>query len=443
MAAFIAVGLVGCNDDDSSSNPCEGIVCPVGQECINGDCLDNDAEYKAGILTGNETWTNDRIWVLQSKVVVPDGVTLTIEPGTIIKGNQGVGSLATALIIARGGKIMAEGTADNPIIFTTELDNIKVGEKFGTNLTATDNSKWGGVIILGRAPISAGDGDTEAQIEGIPGNETYGRYGGDNASDNSGVFQYVSIRHGGAEIGSGNEINGLTLGGVGTGTTIDHIEVLGNLDDGVEWFGGTVNVNDVAVIYQGDDAIDIDQNWSGTLSNFAVVMGGGDGDEALEIDGPENSTYTEGFFTLENGTIINEEAGSYSVADLKSLAQGTIRNCSFQGFDGDKMLKIRESFDVDNGCADKTDALDYYIRDGRLFVENCEFVSGSATVDQIANAYINDDNLPTCEGNIPSADQDLVDQITANGGNKIVGSASIGADMSEFDWTWAAQNGIL
>ncbi|HNP96967.1 MAG TPA: hypothetical protein PKJ63_15110, partial [Cyclobacteriaceae bacterium] len=201
-------------------------------------------EVLSGVLDGSEDGsaaddlvelTNDRIWELAGRVIVPDGVTIDIQEGTIIKGREGSGSLASALIIARGGKIMAEGTATQPIIFTSILDDIEVGDKVGPNLDAEDDTGlWGGVIILGKATVGVATG--EAQIEGVPADIEDAKYGGGatpNDADNSGVFKYVSIRHGGALLGANNEINGLTLGGVGSGTVIEYVEVVGNEDDGI------------------------------------------------------------------------------------------------------------------------------------------------------------------------------------------------------------------
>jgi hypothetical protein len=175
----------------------------------NEDSVDpgtpSGSETKSGILTADETWTSNNIYLLDKKVVVDDGVTLTIEAGTIVKGKAGEGTLASALVVARGGKLIAEGTAEKPIIFTSEADNIAVGETVGSNLSKVDNKLWGGLILLGSAPISAENGDTETNIEGIPVEEGYGLFGGSEAADNSGTLNFVSIRHGGISIGEGNE----------------------------------------------------------------------------------------------------------------------------------------------------------------------------------------------------------------------------------------------
>ncbi|MEM7161693.1 MAG: hypothetical protein AAF487_04555, partial [Bacteroidota bacterium] len=362
-------------DPDAEENCCCVFETPTGDQNV----------IVSGSITTDTEWTSDNIYELANKVVVEDGVTLTIQAGTIIKGREGTGSLSSALIVARGGKIMANGTADSPIIFTSILDNIVRGQLTGTNLTEVDNAKWGGLIILGYAPISAEEGDNEAQIEGIPADEDFGRYGGGsnpNPADNSGVLRYVSIRHGGSLIGEGNEINGLTLGGVGTGTVIENVEVVANLDDGIECFGGTVNITNAIVAFQGDDGIDLDQNYSGTIDNF-FVLHGIDTDEAMEIDGPEG-TLNDGLFTLRNGTVQTTD-GAGSAADLKSKAQGLIENTTFWGYANAKWLKLRCSF-TDDCATPKTDAYDYFTNgSNNLVLSGCEF--GNTAGDEMVSVY--------------------------------------------------------
>ncbi|MCB9015440.1 MAG: hypothetical protein H6541_06545 [Lentimicrobiaceae bacterium] len=249
-----------------------------------------------GNITSNTTWESGKVYVLESRIAVVSGVTLTIEPGVIVKGQAGTGANATALLIARGGKLIADGTANAPIIFTSVADEIMPGEIASPNLDAELNGLWGGLIILGNAPISADA--ASVQIEGIPPSDQNGLYGGTDATDNSGIIRYVSIRHGGANIGEGNEINGLTLGGVGSGTIIENIEIVANQDDGIEWFGGTVNVKNAIIWNAGDDAVDTDQSWGGTLDNFIVVN---PGDECFELDGPEGTMVAK--HTIMNGTV--------------------------------------------------------------------------------------------------------------------------------------------
>ena len=248
-------------------------------------------------ISENTTWETGKIYILTTRITVLSGVTLTIQPGVIVKGEAGTGANATALIIARGAKIMAEGSASAPIVFTSVADAIEPGQVESPSLEPTLNGLWGGLIVLGNAPISA---DAESvQIEGIPASDPNGLYGGTDPADNSGVLKYISIRHGGANIGEGNEINGLTLGGVGNGTVIENIEIVSNQDDGIEWFGGTVNVSNVIVWNTGDDAIDCDQNYNGTIDNFVIIT---PGDECFELDGPEGYAATANF-TIKNGTV--------------------------------------------------------------------------------------------------------------------------------------------
>ena len=331
LIALITSSLVltGCFKDDDTPIIIEEVT------IINNNGNGNGGEEcpviaVTGAITSDTTWTSDNIYQLNQKVVVSDGVTLTINPGTIIKGSPGTGSLASALIVARGGILNAQGTADQPIIFTTTEDNITCGQTAGTNLDENDRGRWGGLIVLGKAPCSFSGDILEAQIEGIPADDTFGLYGGNEPTDNSGSLRYISIRHGGALIGEGNEINGLTLGGVGSGTVIDNIEVLANVDDGIEFFGGTVNASNLLVWAQGDDAIDIDQAYSGTIDNAVVVLGD-ISDHALEIDGPEGTA--SGAFTLRNITLFgNLVTSNGEYADYRSNAQGLTENVYAYGF---------------------------------------------------------------------------------------------------------------
>ena len=247
-------------------------------------------------ITENTTWYSDSIYVLNGRISVTNGAELTIQPGCIIKGGSGSGASATALVIARGAKLYAMGTPNAPIIFTSIADSIQPGMIASPNLTYEMRGLWGGLIILGNAPISA-TAET-IQIEGIPTSDPNGLYGGENTHDNSGVLSHISIRHGGANIGSGNEINGLTLGGVGLGTSVNNIEVVANQDDGIEVFGGHVNLAYVVSWNVGDDGFDTDQSWAGSLNDFVIINPAG---HCFELDGPEG-TYEAGHL-IQNGDI--------------------------------------------------------------------------------------------------------------------------------------------
>lgn len=230
-------------------------------------------------------WHSDTVYVLEGFVYIGDGLAgsthygeLHVEPGTIIKGQPGEAENSKSLIITRYSRIYAAGTPTCPIVFTALSDNVDDPYDLGP----ADKGLWGSLIILGAARINT-PGDTNF-VEGVPQNQNV-VYGGTDDQDNSGVLQYVSIRHGGTLIGTANEINGLTLGGVGSSTIIDHIEVYANLDDGFEWFGGCVNAKYLVAAFCDDDKWDWDQGFSGKMQYlFSVDDSISNGDHLFEMD---------------------------------------------------------------------------------------------------------------------------------------------------------------
>ncbi len=296
-------------------------------------------------ITTNTTWSGDKL--LAGKVVVDSGVTLTIEPGTVIKAVYNGNPIdASALVVARGGKIEAAGTATLPIVFTTEFDDLTAADVAAGTYVSTVNGAandlttrgmWGGIIVLGNATVGTDNGT--ASIEGIAEGFDFTTYGNATPVDteNSGTMTYLSIRHGGATIANGDEINGLTLGGVGSGTTINHIEIISNDDDGIEFFGGTVDVDHLIIFNQADDAIDIDQDYSGTVTNAYVAMGA-DSDNVFEIDGNEKTGATEAdtvAHAVTNVTAYQEFDNSAKLDQYghwKSNAKGTYSNVVYKGF---------------------------------------------------------------------------------------------------------------
>jgi hypothetical protein len=365
---------------------------------------------KAGVLTVSETWSGDSIYVLNGRVVVPAGVELTIEPGTIIKGKEGDGANASTLIIAQGGMIDAQGTESAPIIMTSVLDNITVGQQAGTNLDETDAGLWGGLIVLGYAPISA-DAAT-ALIEGLPANEAYAVYGGTEAADNSGSIEYVSVRHGGTLIGDGNEINGITLAGVGSATVVNNIEVVANVDDGVEFFGGSVNASNIVVWAQGDDAYDIDQAYSGTIDNF-VYVAGPDSDHGMEVDGPEG-TMGAGF-TATNGTLYGMSA---EIADFRDSAMGNVQNIYITGFN-----------DAGDWEIDETGSAHNY-ENGLLNFAGIEINMTNYSADKTLAEVFMDKS-----GAVSAWDPSTF--------ATVVTAPTVGADESKLAWTYAAMKGAF
>jgi len=376
-----------------------------------------DPQSVSGEITSNTTWTSDRIWIINQKVVVKSGVTLTIQPGTIIKGNTGSGSLASAIVIARGGKIMAEGTSDKPIIFTSINDNIALGQKAGTNLSSSDNGLWGGLIILGKAKGSFKGDVTEFNIEGIPASDTYGKYGAvagvfDDA-DNSGSLKYISIRHGGAEIGESNEINGLTLGCVGSGTTIQNVEIVANFDDGIELFGGMVNVTNALVWAVGDDGLDIDQSYGGTITN-AIVIQGATSQSGLEIDGPEG-TFERGF-TIDK-LILKGNNSTSKIAEYKSKAFSITKNVYAFGWSATSKVQITDSASKANFLANNLDFINWQMN-----------LATGSSIAEILKIH--------ASGAGTAADPYVYTNTTDAAFTAVV-TPTTGADTTAFAWTYA------
>ncbi len=402
-AAAVFTLTTSCDDDDKTTRQ----VTPSNVVIVKG----------SEPITSNTTWGSDKIYQLSGRVTVEAGATLTIEAGTIIKAEGGREANASALVIARGAKIMANGTPIEPIIFTSVLDEIEFGETVSPNMDPSFAGLWGGVVILGNATISADA--ASVQIEGIPPSDANGLYGGTDDADNSGEMSYVSIRHGGTLIGEGNELNGLTLGGVGNGTKIENIEIVSNKDDGLECFGGTVNVSNIIVWGQGDDAFDIDQAYAGTINNF-VGVANANSDHALEVDGPEG-TYLAGF-VMTNGTLIGYNDGGVDggeYADFRDGAMGAISGLYFANF----------SEDSDAELDDDATSTNYMNAD--LVFTNWEF---------------NVDHLTA--GNMTVAD--ILKDKSAQGGAlsdlsfaSVVTSPTVGANLADFSWTWTAQSGKL
>lgn len=297
----------------------------VVTSCRKSNFIINEVESitDLGGGTGSVTWHNDKEYLLNGFVFVNDGQTLTIEAGTVIRARTGQGSLASALIVARGGTIIAEGNKLEPIIFTVEGDDLQ------GSVPVEARGLWGGMIILGSATVNTESG--EGIIEGIPISEPRGIYGGNNDDDNSGILRYVSIRHGGTNIGENNEINGFTLGGVGRQTIIDHVEVISNADDGVEFFGGTVNCSNLVVSFCGDDAFDIDLGYHGK-GQFWLGINNGDSDKALEMSGGLQPipSLRNNLPVIYNVTLVgNPDTKAAPLIDISSHAGGFIMNSIF------------------------------------------------------------------------------------------------------------------
>ena len=259
----------------------------------------------SGNISSNTTWSSNNVYILSGFVYVKSGATLTIEPGTIVKGEK---TTKGSLIVTRGGKIMAEGTATMPIVFTSDQP---VGSR-----TYGD---WGGLIILGSAPVNVtgGVGIIEGGVDNASDD---GKYGGTNATDNSGVLKYVRIEFPGIAYTVNNEINGLTLGGVGSGTTIDYVMVSYSGDDAFECFGGTVNLKHICAYRALDDDFDTDFGYSGHVQfAFSVrdpAIADVSGSNGFESDNDGSGTYSNPYTTAtySNVTILGPRQNDTATA---------------------------------------------------------------------------------------------------------------------------------
>ena len=277
-----------------------------------------------GDIAADVVWAADNTYYLNNQAFVKDGVTLTIEAGTEIVGrydaNYSADNPAPCLVVEQGGKVMAQGTVDAPITFRSELSEDDPNYGNGRGL-------WGGLIINGRAPI-ANEGGTAA-VEGLTGV----LYGGSDPDDNSGVLRYVRVWNGGSSIAPDNEINGITLAGVGRGTTVEYCEVALNLDDGFEMFGGTVDLKYCSAVSVGDDAFDTDAGYQGR-GQFLLVVRADDSDKAHEMDSKTNGdldSQPRSHPHFANVTVISSVAHGEDALRLREGTGGDFRNYIIHG----------------------------------------------------------------------------------------------------------------
>jgi hypothetical protein len=285
---------------------------------VNVPGIDKPVIVVTGQVTNSETWVNTNYYVLRGAVFVRSGGTLNIQAGTRIIGESG--SVGT-LIVDRGGRLMAIGTREQPIVFTSDQP---IGQR--------GRGDWGGIIINGRAPINfesgeaAGEGDT-------------GAYGGTDPNDNSGVLRYVRVEFSGVEFSPDNELNGIAFQGVGRGTQVDHVQAHMSRDDAMEWFGGTVDGKYLVMSNAADDSIDWTFGWTGRLQYVTVTQRGDDADNGLEADNNEfnNSATPRSNPQIYNLTMCgdpdrNEGGESPRAANIRRGTALTLRNFLITGF---------------------------------------------------------------------------------------------------------------
>ena len=299
FAIALAAVFIGCGDDDDDDDD---------------DDATDEINVLQGRITANTTLEAAREHLLRSAVFIEAGATLTIEPGTTIFGE---GATNGTLVIARGGRIVADGTATNPIVFTSDAPEGSQGR-----------GQWGGLIINGSAPINQG---AEAFGEGDTG-----AYGGNNPADSSGILRYVRVEYAGIEFSPDNELNGIAFQGVGSGTVVEHVQVHFNQDDGIEMFGGTVNIKYAVVSGARDDSFDWTDGWTGKGQFWVALQRGDDADNGFEVDNlaVDNEATPRSNATIYNVTLVGDPNGPKSDTGLllREGSAGTYRNFIVTGF---------------------------------------------------------------------------------------------------------------
>jgi hypothetical protein len=325
--------------------------------CLFAIRISNADEIKVDHnITTSTTWTSDHVYNLQNQIYVLPGATLTIAAGTLVQSDEG-GSLA----VCRGAMIYALGTAEKPIIMTSKKDDLLHWHE-GCN-------EWGNLTLMGNAMISCStfggqvvqrpdgsyntatpSGLNQHSMEGLTGDfpgDTKIWYGGANDNDDSGALHYVSLRYGGKVIGMGNELNGLSMGGIGRETDVDHIDIMNNVDDGIETWGGTVNYKYISIWNVGDDSFDVDEGWRGKAQFGLLVQGystdaaqgSGVGDNCFETDGAEDSdAQPVTTAAIYNFTAIGQPDGDQGTA-WRDNARIQYRNCIFMDL-GEQLVKF-------------------------------------------------------------------------------------------------------
>jgi hypothetical protein len=297
-------------------------------------------------ISSDTTWTAGNVYVLLNPIFIETGATLTIEPGTLILGEK---AGVSALIVERGARLMAEGTRQAPIVFTS-------AQPIGTRAT----QDWGGLIINGAAPIN------------VPGGEAFGEgdtgvYGGTNPDDSSGRLRFVRVEYAGIEFSPDNELNGIAFQGVGRGTKAEFIQVHRNKDDGVEFFGGTVDLKYALMTGAADDSFDWTDGWTGRGQFWIAQQYGDDADQGFEND---NNAENNDLEPRTNGKVYNFTLvgdPDFDLGDESDIGMLIREGTSGRYFNGIIMGFKEEAVEIDGASTFQMGM------DSRLKVDYCRF----------------------------------------------------------------------
>ena len=333
--ALAATILTSCGDSDTAD-----IV--INDNSVDNSTTNNNSGGNTGggntntdldlngDIASSMTLDADVNYTITGPTIVKSGATLTIPAGMVIKA--AATGADVYLAVEQGARIVAEGTSSQPIVFTSASNTPNAGD-------------WGGLILLGRAPINSVDGTTTttatSEIASLP-------YGGNEPADNSGILRFVRVEYSGGKADGQSENNGVSFYGVGNGTVVDYVQVFEGKDDGFEFFGGTVNASHIAVLNAQDDSIDWTEGYTGTITD-AYVKHGASHDKGIEADGYNTDVANNGGYfskpTVTNLTIIGLGSGTGNEAvRLRAGTQGIFNNVWIEGF--------AEGFDLDGDSGD-------------------------------------------------------------------------------------------
>eukprot|EP01090_Pellita_catalonica_P016641 TRINITY_DN481_c0_g2_i1.p1 TRINITY_DN481_c0_g2~~TRINITY_DN481_c0_g2_i1.p1 ORF type:complete len:401 (-),score=123.17 TRINITY_DN481_c0_g2_i1:1668-2870(-) len=386
ILAVSASIMVGCSDDDPVTPPSQGFDLEInGQDDFDPKDLKGNVNADITLKAGVE-------YLLTSSLRVKEGKILTIEPGTTIKCKAGGTDVYVA--VERGAKLEAAGTASQPIVFTSNATSPRLGD-------------WGGIVIAGKAKTNKG-AEAETEVAGL-------KYGGTQDDDNSGTLTYVKAEYTGAKINGDQEFNGFSFYTVGSGTTINNLVVSNGADDGIEFFGGTVNVTNVMCINIKDDMFDFTGGYTGTMDNMFGVRENGFNDATEDprgIEGDSNGSNPAAAPistpTIKNVTVLNLSSVTAlkAGAEIRRGTEATIDNALFAAYGGATFGNLIDTKD-DKG-------------------------NGSLTITNSYKMGTVGDNKEG--GTITGTVVEDAEAITADGDNLTV-KAGRGADFTKFSWT--------
>ena len=377
---FLGLAVFGMLFNSCTSDDTADIIINDNSVINNNGAGSTDPQtiFLSGTFTEDLTLDANNSYKVNGSLIMTTGTTLTIPAGMTIEALASGSDVYIA--ISQGAQIIANGTANNPIVFTSDASAPQAGD-------------WGGLILLGDAPINSVTGTATAtsEIASLP-------YGGTDVTDNSGILRYVRVQYSGGSADGQSENNGISFYGVGNGTTVEYIQVYEGKDDGVEFFGGTVNVDYVSVVNAQDDSIDWTEGYSGTITN-AHVLHGAEHDKGIEADGynTDIGNNSNPIFwskpTVTNLTIVGNGSSTENEAvRLRAGTQGVFTNVLLNGF--------AEGFDLDGDAgATSSNPTGTGVLNGDLSVTNVTFTDVTLQVKNDTGETFADSDFLSGVGN--------------------------------------------